>query len=789
MKAFMQWLSECKAAWKATRAKRKKWRNAVLFVFLVWYLFCLPARLFSDSTSTVLLDNQNDLLGAKIADDGQWRFPESDSVPEKFATCLIAFEDRDFHHHFGISFTGIGRAMVQNVKHGRIVSGGSTLTMQLSRIMRKNPPRTFSEKLLEMVLATRIEWRYSKEKILNLYASHAPFGNNVVGLEAASWRYFGRASHQLSWAECATLAVLPNAPGLIYPGKNQNRLLAKRDRLLNYLHREGIIDATTYELALTEPLPEKPLPLPRFAPHLLSQFIKEGKKGQIIHSTIQQHLQENVAHQLNLHSLRLQDNKIYNGAVLVTSVKTGEIVAYVGNTLVQEEEFARDVNCAVAPRSTGSILKPLLYAQALEAGLITPQQLVSDVPTQYGGFSPKNFSGQFDGALPIDQALSRSLNVPMVHLLFDYGQMKFHRKLKSYGISTLYRPARHYGLSLILGGAEAKLYDLSAIYTRMAQELRFGKAKTIAADQKDLLKAQKNYLKTDRACIYSTFQAMIEVNRPDEDNNWRVFSSAQKIAWKTGTSFGFRDAWAIGVTPDYVVAVWVGNADGEGRPGLTGINAAAPLLFDVFGLLPQSKQWFKAPKNEMTDLKICSESGQVASPQCPNAKWKTLPKTCRNTLSCGYHQQIHLNIHSGLRVDSDCESVYNMKHVTWFVLPSLVERFYKINHPDYVSLPEYQPECLNRVSDKAMALIYPKPKSKIYVPIEIDGKVGRTIFEATHRNNNIRVFWHLDNEFIGETKEIHQLSLRPDAGKHELTLIDENGIRISVKFEVVGKTG
>lgn len=788
MKTSGNWFSEFWAAWKATKSKRKLMRQYALLLFSIWYLYCLPSRLFSDTTSTVLLDSKQELLGAKIADDGQWRFPESDSVPEKFATCLIAFEDRNFHSHFGISFKGIGRAMVQNFKHKRIVSGGSTLTMQLSRIMRKNPPRTFSEKLLEMVLATRIEFRYSKEKIINLYASHAPFGNNVVGLEAASWRYFGRPSHKLSWAECATLAVLPNAPGLIYPGKNQNRLLAKRDRLLTYLYKEGTIDETSYQLALSEPLPEKPLPLPRMAPHLLSQFIKEGKKGQIVHSSIQSHLQENVMHQLQLHSQRLQDNKIYNGAVLVTSVKTGEIIAYVGNTQVQEEEYAQDVNCAVAKRSTGSILKPLLYAQALEAGLITPQQLVSDVPTQYGGFTPKNFSGQFDGALPIDQALSRSLNVPMVHLLFDYGQMKFHRKLKSYGISTLYRPARHYGLSLILGGAEAKLTDMSAIYTRMAQELRFGKAKPIAADYKDLQNpTQQHFLKTDRACIYSTFNALIEVNRPDEENNWRVFNSAQKIAWKTGTSFGFRDAWAIGITPDYVVAVWVGNADGEGRPGLTGINAAAPLLFDVFGLLPASRHWFKEPKAEMKELKICTESGQLASKLCPNPRWTNLPKTCENTLACGYHQQVHLNVHSGLRVDSDCESVYNMKHVTWFVLPSLVERFYKINHPDYVSLPEYQPECLNKVSDKAMALIYPKPKSKIYVPIEIDGKPGRTIFEATHRNSNMRVFWHLDNEFIGETKEIHQLSLRPNPGKHALTLVDENGISISVKFEVAGK--
>lgn len=772
---------------------RKRLVYGGFIVFTIWYINCLPRELFDDSTSTVLLDKDGNLLGAKIADDGQWRFEAKRPVPEKFKTCILEFEDRNFYSHYGISFKGIGRALTQNIKNKKVVSGGSTITMQLARIMRKNPSRTIPEKILEMILATRMEIRYSKTEILQYYAAHAPFGNNVVGLDAASWRFFGRDPDKLSWAESATLAVLPNAPGLIYPGKNHQRLLEKRNRLLKRLYDGHKIDETTFQLSLKEPLPDKPLPLPQHAPHLLARLIKEGSKGQTIVSSIHLNLQKKAKELLQSHSQLLQENRIFNGSVMITSVKTGQVLAYVGNTHSPDAEQSSDVDCIVAPRSTGSILKPFLYAKSLEDGLITPTTLIPDVPTQFGTFSPKNFTLQYDGAVPANKALARSLNIPMVRLLNEYGLEKFHRGLKQLGLSTLNKPAKHYGLSLILGGAEAKLWDLSAAYTHMAQELRYKKAQPIsmlsdtpAAARRKKQKNKKPF-EIDRACIYSTFEAMVDVNRPDEDGNWRVFSSSQKIAWKTGTSFGFRDAWAIGVTPDYVVAVWIGNADGEGRPGLTGIKAAAPLLFDVFAQLPKSSHWFNAPTEDMSSAMICTESGHRASELCPTTEKRMIPKTCMNTTACPYHQIVHLTLNGKQRVDSECEDVYHMKHVTWFMLPPLIEKYYKFNHPNYKELPNYKPECLSKISDRAMALLYPKPNSKIYVPVEIDGNLGRTIFEATHRNISTTVYWHLDDNYIGETKEIHQIALNPGIGKHKLMLVDENGITIQMKFEAIGK--
>ncbi len=763
-------------------------------VFVIWYIHCLPDKLFKDPAATILLDKQGRLLAAQIAADGQWRMEENIKVPEKFATCLLQYEDRDFYTHCGISFKALGRALWQNVSKGRVVSGGSTITMQLMRLQRKNPGRTYTEKLVEMVYATRLELRYSKREILALYASHAPFGSNVVGLDAAAWRYFGRGAEQLSWAENATLAVLPNAPGLIYPGKNHERLRAKRNRLLLHLKEKGILDAMSYELALAEPLPDKPLPLPKNAPHLLTKAIKDGNKGKIISTTIDAALQEKLTQVLDRHHEVLQENGIHNGAILVASVRTAQVRAYIGNTRSAGTVNENDVDIIQAPRSTGSTLKPLLYAKMLDEGDITPAMLIPDVPTQLGAYSPKNFSSSYDGAVPAQRALARSLNIPAVRMLNEYGYEKFYHNLNRMGFSTIRRPASSYGLSLILGGAEATLWDMTNVYSNMArtlnqypdyhrvsEALRYLKHTKKGKEKK---KPQAENPQVMAASVWCTFEAMVEVNRPDEETNWKTFNQQGKIAWKTGTSFGNRDAWAVGVTPDYVVAVWIGNADGEGRPGLTGIQAAAPVLFDVFKTLPASR-WFEMPLKEMSRVAICSRSGHRATALCERTDSIYIPKTALSTKACPYHQLIHLDASGKFRVESECEEVERMKHASWFVLPPLMEKYYKFNNPDYKSLPEYLPGCMQKASDKGMVLVYPKKQSHIYVPRQFDGNTGKVVFEAAHRNGFTRIFWHLDEVFIGTTQGIHQLEYTPAPGKHRVCIVDENGISSSAEFEVV----
>lgn len=794
----LQWLWGSASNWLRNKRKRK-W--TIVFILLIAYWFALPKHLFNNPTSTVLTDSEGNLMGAIIADDGQWRFPYSEKVPEKFEKCIIQFEDRNFYYHPGFDPKGLARAAWQNTKSGHKVSGGSTLTMQVIRISRKGKSRNIWQKLVEIVLSTRLELTYTKHEILALYASHAPFGSNVVGLEAAAWRYFGRPANKLTWAETATLAVLPNSPSLIYPGKNSPKLLAKRNRLLDRLKANGDIDAQTCELAKKEPLPGKPFPLPDKAQHLLLRAIKEGHKGEYIKSTVKGTIQQYTEDAVERQIKTLTANGIYNAAAVVLDVESGNVLAYVGNTkrdVVGDHNNSVDI--ADAPRSTGSILKPLLYGSMINSGDIAPNALVPDIPTSIAGYTPENYSLTYDGAVPASKALARSLNIPAVKMLQQYGIDKFHFALKKLGMTTLNRPSSDYGLALILGGAEGKLYDMAGIYASMARTLNhYNKQKVYY--QTDLRKPE--YITLDKkkdaegkakspyymsaATIWQTFDAMVEVARPDEDASWTLYSSSRKIAWKTGTSFGNRDGWAIGATPKYVVAVWVGNADGEGRPNLTGVGAAAPLLFDIFSRLDY-QGFFTKPYTDMVRVPVCRYSGYRASAICNPVDSVWIPKTCEKTTTCPYHKIVHLDATGRWQVTADCEPFENMVHRPWFVLPPAMEWYFKQKNLFYLPLPAFREDCQKTLhTRKNMEFIYPKEFTKVYVPVEIDGKPGKAVFEVAHRTPGSIVFWHLDDEFIGQTVDLHQMACYPSAGVHTITAVDENGESVKASFEAISK--
>jgi penicillin-binding protein 1C len=779
--------------------KKKSIACIIGFVLLIWFLLCLPNKLFNDSYSIVLNDSQGKLLSAKIAKDGQWRFPESDSVSPKFNTCILAFEDEYFYKHPGINPVSIWRAIKQNNKAGKVVSGGSTITMQLTRLMRKNQKRTYGEKLIEVIMALRVELTYSKDEILKLYASHAPFGTNVVGVDAASWRYFGRDLPQLSWAECATLAVLPNSPSIIYPGKNQDRLKRKRDKLLFKLLMLKNIDAETYQLAIQEPLPQKPFPLPNQSRHLLNRAVVECNSENNFNTTIQSEIQNKVLDILTKHALQLKQNEIHNICALVLDVNKNEVISYVGNTPLKDKEpHGEDVDVITSNRSTGSLLKPYLYGFMLNDGQLLPNMLVPDIPTQIAGYVPQNFDFTYDGAVPAKQALSRSLNIPAVKMLQQYTIDKFLDRLRQIGLSSMNRSADNYGLSLILGGGEAKLWDMCSAYASMARVLNhYNRLQKYNSDDWN----KPNYLSNVKASIsnfksltsnlisassvWLTFEAMAEVGRPDIDASWKRLGNAQKIAWKTGTSFGFRDGWAIGISGNYVVGVWVGNADGEGRPGLTGISAAAPVLFEIFGSLPKT-DWFKMPVNDLKQVVVCKQSGCLASQYCSDIKKEWIPKNSNVSITCSYHKPIHLDVTEKYRVTDACVSPIDMKTVSWFVLPPVQEYYFKTKNPMYKSLPPYKLGCEPEI-EKSMEMIYPKAGTVIYIPYELSGEQGKTIFEIAHRQPSNSVFWHLDGALIGTTRDIHQLGLNPSKGKHMLSLSDNTGETLNIPFEVVSE--
>jgi penicillin-binding protein 1C len=780
--------------------KKHKIKAGLAGLLLLLFIFCLPRPLFDDPYASVLLDRDDKLLGAHIADDGQWRFPPCDSVPEKFVQSLITFEDKRFFYHPGIDPLAIARAVRLNLGAGEVVSGASTLSMQLIRLARKGRQRTYFEKIIEMWMALRLEAGYSKEEILALYASHAPFGGNVVGLDAAAWKYFGRPAAQLSWAESATLAVLPNAPSLIHPGKNRQALRNKRNRLLQQLQVAGLLDSASCTLAQLEKLPERPLPLPRHAPHLLERARQEvlRDEGGMVRSSLRLALQQQAAQVLKLHHERLSQNGIFNGAALILEVESGQALAYLGNTPTSAAHAAA-VDVVPAPRSTGSILKPMLYASMLDEGTLLPNSLVPDVPARYGGYHPKNYDREYDGAVPAWQALARSLNVPSVHMLNQYGLGRFHHRLQEFGLSSLAYPPEHYGLTLILGGAEASLWELAGMYASFARVLTHYPAYAGQYDPQDF--RPPSYLSgappsprpgpeavLGAGAIYATFQAMREVNRPEADQAWQSFGSSRAIAWKTGTSYGFRDAWAIGCTPSHVVAVWVGNADGEGRPGLVGLQAAAPLMFDLFDALERQGGWFERPEGALQAVTVCRQSGYLPNPHCPDIDTLSVPPAGTEAPVCPFHQLVHLDSSGQWRVQSECYSPQSMLHRPTLVLPPVQEQYYRRRNPTYQGLPPLHPACLQANSDeKTMEWVYPRFKTQIYLPIDLDGKVSKTVFEVTHRRADALIYWHMDELFLGQTRGFHQMSLRPSPGYHHLYLVDDRGKKLDRKFEVLGK--
>jgi penicillin-binding protein 1C len=772
-------------------------------VVLIAYYWCLPSQLFNESYSTVLVDQKDQLLSASIASDGQWRFPEATEVPDKFIKALVTYEDKRFWNHPGVDVLSLGRALKQNIQSGKVVSGGSTLDMQVIRLSRKGASRNIVEKIIESILATRLQWSYTKKEILGLYASHAPFGGNVVGLEAACWRYLGRDPKELSWAEAAMFAVLPNAPSLIHLGKNRNTLLAKRNQLLLKLKELHEIDELTYELAISEPIPDKPLPLPRLARHLLDRSAKEGFAQQRIYSTIQMHMQQRVEQILRNHHQRLSGNEIHNISAIVVEVETGNVLAYVGN-LNADVAHGRDVDVVTAPRSTGSILKPFLFAAMLDDGKMLPKTLLADVPTLINGFAPQNFTREYDGAVPADKALIRSLNVPAVHMLRDYRYEKFYELLKNMGMTTLHQNPDHYGLSLILGGSEGTLWDITGMYASMMRTLnnyfthpgknRYKKSDfhspiyVLAKNQqpKNNNESLEESSWLSASSIYQTFDALQEVYRPGEETGWRYFANAKKIAWKTGTSFGFRDGWAVGVTPRYAVGVWAGNADGEGRPGLTGTEAAAPILFDIFSIVPSS-DWVKKPLQEMKEVVVCKKSGNLATEFCDERDTIWVTNTKQDLQPCSNHKLIHVSADKKFRVHSECESVDKIAHVNWFVLPPVQEYYFKSKNPSYKSLPPFRPDCQSTFTVPSMDLLYPKPGARIFIPRELDGSSGSSVFELAHRNMDAIVYWHLDGKYMGETQKMHQIKLNPGYGDHILVLIDGAGEVLERRFEVISK--
>ncbi len=756
---------------------------AIAALFIAgWIATPLSRPIFPEDYSTVVVDREGRRLRVFLNSAEQWCFPpDTAEVPEKLVISALTYEDKRFFRHFGIDPIAFFRATGQNLRARRVVSGASTITMQVARIA--NPKqRSIFNKFIEAYHSLKIELRYSKEEILRLYFEHAPYGGNIRGYRAACLRYWGIEAEHITWGEAATLAVLPNSPALINPDTDPGKLKAKRDKLLRKLHDKGHIDDETLELSLLEPIPAGQIPYEFTAPHLTRRLAARFP-GKYIHSTIDRNIQREMERLASHHAEWLQSFGVKNVAILVAETRTGRIVAYVGSDDYHDDARKGKVDGVIAPRSTGSLLKPFLYALAMDDAIIIPESRIKDIPTYYGAFSPHNADMSFSGLVPARVALTRSLNVPAVRLLYTYGIHDFYRFLQRAGMRSLFRSPDEYGLPIILGGCEGSLWEMVAMFRGLGNG---GVFPGLTAIMSDTL-GESDTLISPEAC-WAVLSILENVDRPGAEYYWHQYSNRRPISWKTGTSYGHRDAWAVGVTPQWTIGVWAGNFTGEGNPALIGSQAAGGLLFKIFNSLDIDQRLVRFERPEsMIRLEICRETGFIANENCEFVDSVFAPPNSMMLQKCPYHRTLFLDEDEKYQVCSRCWETGKVKIVSRLVYPPEVIQFLSRKGHSYLAVPPHNPECPVRGFDNPVGIIYPVHGARILVPRGFGGEHQKIVAKGAYSVAKGSLMWFLDGNFIGSTFDKHEIPLDLSVGSHTLTAMNSDGHTGTVKFDAFRK--
>lgn len=754
----------------------------ILSIWIIWIIFPLRKPIIPVDYSQTILSADHKIVRVFLNDQEQWCLPpvSYDSIPQKLKTSVIIYEDEYFRFHRGVNPVSIFRAIKQNIQHKRIVSGASTIDMQVAR-MKFGNRRNYLNKVKEILYATKLDFQYRKKTILALYLNHAPFGGNIIGYKAASMRFFQKEPDKLSWAEAALLAVLPNSPGNISPSQNSNRLKEKRDLLLEKLYRKKKITKETYYLAKSEPIPRKVYPFELLAPHL-TQRIHNTSSTDIVETTLNYRFQRYIEFISAQYACQLRQQGINNLSVLVVDNKRKEVVTYVGSQNYFDTKNNGMVDGISSARSSGSILKPFLYALSIDEGLITPKTIIFDIPTYFDAFSPNNADEKFNGVVYAKDALCRSLNVPAVRLLNSYGLFQFYSFLKEAGVTTLFRSADEYGLPLIIGGAETTPWDIAQLFCGLANSGNFS---PIVTEKKDSLRTKEEKHLISNGSAFLTLEMLNELKRPGSEYNWQQYRNNMNIAWKTGTSYGHKDAWAVGCTPEWTVVVWVGNFDGESNVSLNGMESAGKLFFEIFNYLPKngSSQWFKKRDSDFKVIPLCLETGFVAGPNCPQKRYSFLPKEMKALKTCPYHQKNEVDSTETKTVCSLCWSS-NHHSKSFLVYPPEVNYQLNLRGINYQLPPDHDPTCKGLHIVKNMDFVYPKDSSRIWLPRDFNGQLQKIVFKLAHQKPSAKVYWYLDNAYLGTTQENHTQVLQLSSGWHQLTATDNFGEKCRTSFQI-----
>jgi penicillin-binding protein 1C len=755
---------------------------SILFTVVVFLFLLIPSPSFPPDYSTVVLDTDGKILHVSLNRKEQWCLPPDPAfkIPDKLKQAVLEYEDRWFAWHWGVNPVSVFRALARNARSGGVKSGASTITMQVARISRPKP-RTIPNKILEIFQALKLETLHSKQSIFRAYLDHAPYGRNVVGVRAASLRYFGKLPEHLSWAEAACLAVLPNNPGLIAPGRRTELLRKKRDALLKRLAVKGALEQSSLGLAVLEPVPSESMPFFSTARHLARSLESASNGGGIVRTTIDRDIQLRAESLVRDHVYgRLRPLGIRNAAAIVVETGSGKVRAYVGSQDFFDSENNGQVDGIGSPRSSGSLLKPFLYALAMDQGILLPQTEIKDVPTYYGAFSPSNASERYDGLVTVKDALVRSLNVPAVRVLYAYGVTPFYAFLKSAGVNTLFRIPEDYGLPLILGGAEVTVWDMAVLFRGLGRAGRFA---PIQAVERGTREPAGRGLASPGAC-WLVLNMLRELRRPDYEYYWELYQNSWPLAWKTGTSYGQRDAWAAGVSPQWTVVVWAGNFTGEGNANVSGGPCAGTLLFALYNSLPKQpgRGWFETPVDDIEPATLCLETGYLAGAACERKQVVQAPRFMKPLKICPYHRRLFLSADGRMQVCAACWQPGKTVEVDRLVYPPDVEQFLRENGKPVTEVPPHNPSCSNRESEGMLEILYPQDNARLWIPRDLDGQIQKVTFRVAHREKESLIYWYLDDRYLGSTQNRHNKACLLSKGVHTLAIVDGDGNLARIRF-------
>ena len=734
----------------------------------VQFLHTLPssrADIFESVYSKSVLDRQGRILSVFLNQAEQWHLKSPTPVPNKLKIAALTYEDKRFSQHFGVDILALLRSVKNNFTQTKR-SGGSTISMQVVKLYLK-PKRTYANKINEIFQALALESAYNKDEILAMYLNNAPYGGNIIGYHSASLLYFGKDSTQLTWAESALLAILPNAPGLFNLHKNSQILQKKRDVLLHKLHSLGYFDETILHLSLKEPIPQGRKPVKNLAPHLSLKLIQKSTQSNIT-STIDKQIQARLESKIKLYHKKLLSLGILNLAALVVDTKSGEILSYIGSQDFLDIENFGQIDGVVALRSPGSLLKPFLYALSIDEGLIAPQSLLVDVPMFFSNFKPQNANKTFQGLITAESALQKSLNVPFVRLLQTYGYEKFFFALQDMaGLNP--SNASRYGLSLILGSKEMSMLQIARLYRGLGNYGYFGDLYTTLPYEK---KQEKSYITQGSA--YLTLQTLKELKREGDLDYHR---EKMAFSWKSGTSYGRKDAWAAGCSPQYTIVVWAGNFTGKPNPNIFGVKTAGTLLFELLEELPHNNVNFSLPASKLTYIEVdkisayrLSEDMKTLLPE-HTATNILFPLNSRILRTSPFYKKVF--VYDGKELDSQDEHFMYAKPQLRLNLPLNVLTYYKLQN---VNIQKHLAK-----QEKTLQIIYPTQNLKIIQPKDFNGQQELIIRIANLKNQNVS--WYLDKNLIHSSSSSTLKILLPQ-GSHFLSIVGEDGSIDSVGFSV-----